>query len=279
MNGRLTFESGRCPRLAAMDRDGALRQARAAHAMSTSAGSTPAEAASAAAMVEYLVKKFKLSLAEVTDHDDPRAGGGCDALPIDRWGGEEMFFIQAVIGVAGGALSADPFGTAWLAGPKIALPRLHALAKRLLRLYRAEGDKPDRKHVTLDEILGRYPGVFHLGSSSTRRGDKISLWVGLTQRLIERLMPAPTAPDSSSTALAVVPWQMRQAAKRPPPSGPAGAPADGPGREYHVVSVADYEAGRQMADRVLLGEEPAMLAGRRAALHERREEKEKTNGH
>lgn len=265
-----------------MDRDSALRKARAAHQIAVSPASTVDEADAATKLVAYLVDKFKLSEREVTEDEDPRAGGGCDALPIGVWGGEEMFFLQAVIGVAGGALSPDPFGTAWLAGPKIALPRLRALADRLLLLYRTEGEKIDRRQADLSDIFERLSVDFESYGwgpakqlrRARRPGDKISLWVGLTQRLIERLLPPAPRSDSTCTALVTVPRRQRQADKQAtsgtdPRAQPEGtAPAGG--REYPVMSAADYQAGRHMADQVLLGEALAQLPATPAHVTGRR---------
>lgn len=253
-----------------MDRDSALRKARAAHLIAVSPASTADEADAATMLVAHLVDKFKLSEREVTEDEDPRAGGGCDALPIGAWGGEEMFFLQAVIGVAGGALSPDPFGTAWLSGPKIALPRLRALADRLLLLYRTEGEKIDQRQADLSDIFERLSVDFESYGwgpakqlrRARRPADKISLWVGLTQRLIERLLPPAPRCDSTCTALVIVPWKQRQAERQATsgtePRAQPGAAAPG-GREYQIVSAADYQAGRNMADQVLLGEAPAQL--------------------
>lgn len=244
-----------------MNRDRAMRLAQAAARLADDERADPVERQASQRRVDELSKKFKLSDSDVRPRRQ-EVPSGIDFAMVGRWGGEEMSMISSVIGVAGGQLRGpDPSGNAWVAGPRIALPRLRALTMRLIDIYRREGERIDRdarawQSPTILSMAGQAVVIgFDFGFIGGPPPDKIGFWVGLTVGFVERLTPKPP-PDRRCTALVhVAPPQRREPSPRQTPTEPNGEPPDAPaaaqevpdGGRVYEVSRADLEAGRRAA--------------------------------
>jgi len=183
-----------------MNRHAILRKARGLRRLAENPAATPDEAARARALLERLQRKYKLSDAETQDPTTPpstqhwaAAPISCPHLLVD--------FVAAVVGAGGGAVQPSVRGTLVVAGPVLELKRLVRLAERTTQLLQVE---------TADRA--------RLAQAMRLPFDAPSLWTGIAQGLIQRLLERAAGADGSS-------GEPRRGAPVPEPKAPTAAAA------------------------------------------------------